>query len=65
MQADAYNAAPEWLQKWDDKHRWLICFTQGWSGLITLASAFNWSKETLLADLVYYESLHRTPGSES
>lgn len=58
MQADAYAAAPEWLQAWDDKHRWLICFTQGWEGLVRLAKAFGWSKEKLLDDLIYYKSKH-------
>lgn len=58
MHADARKAAPEWLQKWDDKHRWLICFTQGWEGLVSMASAFNWEKSMLLADLIYYEEKH-------
>lgn len=56
MHADALKVAPTWLQKWDDKHRWSLCFTQGWKGLVILAKAFGWSKETLLDDLIYYKS---------
>lgn len=56
MQSVARNVAPVWLRKWDDNHRWLICFVQGWSGLIVMAKAFGWTKERLLNDLIYYES---------
>jgi hypothetical protein len=58
MHAAARKVAPKWLQAWDDKHRWLICFAQGWKGLVSMAKEFRWSKEMLLDDLIYYESLH-------
>lgn len=54
MHDKAREAAPEWLVKWDDSRRWLICFTQGWSGLVTMAEAFGWPKERLLDDLAVF-----------
>ena len=65
MHADAREAAPEWLRKWDDNHRWLFCFAHGWSGLVALAEAFGSSKETLLADLMHYETLYATQPAET
>lgn len=58
MHDDARAAAPEWLRKWDDDHRWLICFTQGWRGLVIMAKAFGWTKESLLDDLIHYKETY-------
>lgn len=62
MHEAARELAPPWLRAWDDKHRWCICFTQGWNGLVILAEAFGWTKEMLLDDLMYYESIGEQDG---
>ena len=53
MQDAARDASPEWLRKWDNSRRWIICLTQGWEGLILMAESFGWDKKTLLWDLTY------------
>ena len=54
MHDDARAVAPEWLRRWDDEKRWIICFTQGFSGLVLMAGAFGLSKDELLASMEPY-----------
>lgn len=61
MHSDAKSAAPEWLQRWDDDNRWLICFTQGLEGLLVMAEAFGHSREEFLRILMGYRDGHSAP----
>ena len=54
MHGAARAVAPEWLRRWDDDKRWLICFTQGYRGLVVFAQAFGLSKDELLASMKPY-----------
>lgn len=54
MHEAARQVAPYWLQRWDDDNLWLICFTQGWEGLLIFNKAFKHSKEKLLLTLTHY-----------
>lgn len=54
MHDAARAVAPEWLRRWDDDKQWLICFTQGYHGLITMGKAFGLSKDELLASMKPY-----------
>lgn len=45
MHAAARRVAPEWLHKWDDDSRWMICFTQGVDGLEVMSQAFGLERD--------------------
>lgn len=54
MHDAARAVAPEWLRRWDDDKRWIICFTQGYRGLVNMAEAFGLSKDELLTSIRTY-----------